>query len=758
MMIRLKFLLIIIILFYILFTLIQSCKKLEIERVVKIETGEVHNITADFASISGNILDVGENGITQYGHCWSTTKDPNINVTTKTVLGTRYTIGSFNSELNGLLSGNTYYVIAYAISNGIPIYGDTVSFKTREQIKAEFNANPRSGYLPLSVQFTDMSTGSITSWSWNFGDENTSTSQNPLHTYNVQGSYSVTLTVSSANSSDSETKNNYIIVSTSGSAPVAGFTANRTSIIEGESVSFTDQSINVPTAWSWTFGDGGTSTEQNPTNQYNTQGTYTVKLTVSNSYGSDDETKNNYITVSASGAAPVANFTADKTSITEGETVNFTDQSTNGPTSWSWIFGDGGTSSSQNPSHPYNTEGTYNVILTATNSFGSDAETKNNYITVSASGAAPVANFAADKTSITEGETVNFTDQSSNDPTSWSWTFGDGGTSTEKNPSYQYNTEGTYNVTLTATNSFGSDDETKNNYITVGASGSAPVADFTADKTSITEGETVNFTDQSTNDPTSWSWTFGDGGTSTEQNPSYQYNTEGTYNVTLTATNSYGSDYETKDNFVTVELIMNIPCPGMPTLSDVDGNVYHTVQIGSQCWMLENLKTTKYKNGTNIPLVTDDNAWGDLATPGYCWYDNDAASYKNPYGALYNWYVVNTGNLCPTGWHVATDAEWTTLTGYLGGESVAGGKLKSTTHWSSPNTGATNESGFTALPGGSRSRNGTFASVGSRGLWWSSTEDVTGTAWRRVLDSDVSDIYRELNDERSGFSIRCVKD
>src|SRR5674476_633708 len=117
------------------------------------------------------------------------------------------------------------------------------------------------------------------------------------------------------------------------------------------------------------------------------------------------------------------------------------------------------------------------------------------------------------------------------------------------------------------------------------------------------------------------------------------------------------------------------------TVTDIEGNVYHTVKIGTQTWMVENLKTTKYKDGTAIPLVTDNKVWINLPTPAYCWYDNDATTYKNTYGALYNWYAVNTGKLAPTGWHIPTDAEWTTLQNYVGGELVAGDKMKATTLW-----------------------------------------------------------------------------
>ena len=200
------------------------------------------------------------------------------------------------------------------------------------------------------------------------------------------------------------------------------------------------------------------------------------------------------------------------------------------------------------------------------------------------------------------------------------------------------------------------------------------------------------------------------------------------------------------------------PVPDI-TVTDIDGNVYHTVTIGTQVWMLENLKVTKFNDGTAIPLVTDGTAWTNLVTAGFCWYDNNEATYKNTYGALYNWYTVNTGKLSPAGWHVPTDAEWTTLTSYLGGLSVAGGKLKETgtTHWQSPNTGATNESGFTALPAGYRYMS-TFTTLGENGIFWSSTEDSNDYSWVRNIGYDRSDVERYPGFKRVGWSVRCVKD
>jgi uncharacterized protein (TIGR02145 family) len=182
--------------------------------------------------------------------------------------------------------------------------------------------------------------------------------------------------------------------------------------------------------------------------------------------------------------------------------------------------------------------------------------------------------------------------------------------------------------------------------------------------------------------------------------------------------------------------------------------------------MAENLKTTKYNDGTAIPNITDNTAWTALTTPAYCWYNNDAATYKATYGALYNWYAVDVAsnggkNVCPTGWHVPTDAEWTILTTYLGGESVAGGKLKETgtTHWSSPNTDATNETGFTALPGGNRgSDSGTCFNIGYLGFWWESIEYSTTGAWIMNMFYINADVSRIASKKLNGFSVRCVRD
>ena len=225
-----------------------------------------------------------------------------------------------------------------------------------------------------------------------------------------------------------------------------------------------------------------------------------------------------------------------------------------------------------------------------------------------------------------------------------------------------------------------------------------------------------------------------------------------TYYIRAYATNSIGTAYGNEISFTTYK---------EDAISDIDGNYYNTVKIGSQVWISENLKTTRYNNGTDIPLVSNNATWSSLTTPGYCWYNNDGGTYKNTYGALYNWYTVNTGNLCPSGWHVPTDAEWTGLTDFLG--SNAGGKLKESgfDHWTSPNEGATNNSGFTALPGGYRNNLGVFDLVGTQAYWWSKTEydnpDFSSYSWFRYLMNTDGDPHRMFAPDHTGTSVRCLK-
>ena len=274
-----------------------------------------------------------------------------------------------------------------------------------------------------------------------------------------------------------------------GAPPIAAFVGNPLNITVGQSVNFTDLSSNSPAAWNWVFtgGSPNTSTLQNPTGiTYFTPGCYQVSLTVSNAFGNDNQTVTCYVNVTAAAVAPVAAFTANTFNITTGQSVNFTDLSTNSPTQWSWQFTGAtpATSTLQNPSNiTYNTPGCFQVTLTASNAAGSDPQTQTCYINVSNPSAGPLANFSTSNTSICVGSCISFTDASTNNPTAWNWSFPGSTTpsSTQQNPSnICYNSAGTYNVSLTAINGSGNNTLTLNGFITVYA---VPVANAGTNQT-----------------------------------------------------------------------------------------------------------------------------------------------------------------------------------------------------------------------------------------------------------------------------------
>jgi len=232
------------------------------------------------------------------------------------------------------------------------------------------------------------------------------------------------------------------------------------------------------------------------------------------------------------------------------------------------------------------------------------------------------------------------------------------------------------------------------------------------------------------------------------------------YYVRAFATNSLGTAYGNELSFTTTAGgggIVTNPGAGVT----FNGYTYASIVLGNgQEWMAENLRTTTYANGDPIPNVTDENQWTNLTTGAWSHYNN-ASQYENPYGKLYNWYAVDDSrNVCPSGWHVPTDDEWTVLTDYLGGEPVAGGKMKSTgtQYWPSPNGDANNESGFSGLPGGYRDGLGGFTSIGYLGYWWSSIEYNIVYAWDRILNYSSSDVLSNYYHKNSGLSVRCVRD
>ncbi|MCB2218986.1 MAG: PKD domain-containing protein [Bacteroidetes bacterium] len=360
----------------------------------------------------------------------------------------------------------------------------------------------------------------------------------------------------------------------------------------------------------------------------------------------------------------------------------------------------------------------------------------------------------------------------------WDWEDDgtwDTGFSNDKTISHQFLNPDTYTIRMEVKDT----DENTNSttkIIEVTQGNNVPVADFIGEPTAGPVPLTVNFTDLSTNNPTSWEWDFGDGGTSTEQNPLHIFETNDTYTVSLTVANDFGSDNETKTNYIYVgNTGAGEPCPGTPTITDVDGNVYNTVLIGDQCWMKENLKTTTYNNGVSIPNVTVNSAWSSLTNGAYVWYDNDI-SWKDKYGALYNWYTtVDANGLCPNGWHVPTHDEWMVLTDYIGGTGDPhGNELKSCRQINSPLGGGCNTSehprwqqhnihygtddyGFSGLPGGYRFNTGYFNSMTTYGIWWS-TESSSTNAENINLKFDLGTVYWNNNNKKNGYHVRCLKD
>jgi PKD repeat protein len=321
---------------------------------------------------------------------------------------------------------SSWYILPSGMPDGFTVVSDGVvnvvaprrPGPNPEPPVADFSGTPTSGTPPLDVTFSDLSTNTPTTWAWTFGDGGTSDQQNPSHTYSAEGTYTVELIVTNADGSDTETKVDYITVSTTPPPLAAEFTGNPLSGDAPLAVTFTDQSTGSPTSWDWTFGDGGTSTQQTPTYTYNTPGTYTVALTVSDGTNSDTETKTGYITVTDPGGGPnppVAAFTASPTEayvpLTHMLTVTFTDQSTNTPTSWVWDFGDGSnTSTEQNPTHIYTSAGDFTVSFTATNADGSDNASDTIHLYVAPSDfftqAASVASLTQDEIKISYGSPV----------------------------------------------------------------------------------------------------------------------------------------------------------------------------------------------------------------------------------------------------------------------------------------------------------------------------------------------------------------
>ncbi|MBI4330436.1 MAG: PKD domain-containing protein [Chloroflexi bacterium] len=395
---------------------------------------------------------------------------------------------------------------------------------------ASFTEDKSSGNTPLTVQFTDTSAGPAQSWNWNFGDGTGSSSQNPSKTYNNAGDYTVSLVVTNPVGTST---NNATAVKRAWGIPDAIFTESASSGLPPLTIQFTDQSTGNITTWNWIFGDGtANSNTKNPSHTYSTPGIYTVVLSAGNPRGTDTATATKTVW-----AYPVASFSEDKSSGNAPMTVQFTDTSSGPATGWDWDFGDGTAhGNTKNPVHVYSTPGNYTVRLVVSNPAG---QSTNNATALKQVWGQPVAVFTEDKSSGNTPLTVQFTDGSTGNITSWSWTFGDGvGTSNTKNPTYTYSTPGNYTVTLTVNNPGGFQPGTAT---AVKSAYGVPAASFNESESQGNIPWTVFFFDTSTGNITTWDWNWGDGTTrGTTLHGQHTYNTPGNYTVTLTVNNPRG--------------------------------------------------------------------------------------------------------------------------------------------------------------------------------------------------------------------------
>ncbi len=457
---------------------------------------------------------------------------------------------------------NDYSYIAsgsFTEDNKIPVFlvtGDSLVYgilpNTLPKPVPKFSGMPTAGTDSLKVQFTDSSTGAITSRLWTFGDNSTDTSKNPLHNYITSGSFSVKLVVSGPGGKDSVIKPNYIVISSSVPKPVPKFSGTPTVGTDSLKVQFTDSSTGTITSRLWDFGDNTTDTSKNPLHNYTKVDTYTVKLVVTGPGGKDSLIDSNYIKISASIPKPRANFSGAPRTGQDSLIVQFYDSSTGTITSRLWNFGDNTTDTSKNPVHDYEKSGIFSVNLVVIGPGGKDSFPQSSYINITASIPKPKANFSYAPTSGTDSLKVQFYDSSTGTITSRLWSFGDNSTDTSKNPLHDYLAAGSFSVKLVVSGPGGKDSVTSPNRIVIIATIPKPKANFSGTPTTGTDSLKVQFTDSSTGTITSRLWTFGDNSTDTSKNPLHDYITTGSFSVKLVVSGPGGKDSVTRTNYITI--------------------------------------------------------------------------------------------------------------------------------------------------------------------------------------------------------------
>ena len=462
---------------------------------------------------------------------------------------------------------------------------------------ANFTANTTSGCAPLIVNFQSTSTGNPTSYLWDFGNGNTSTQANPSASYINPGSYTIKLTVTNASGSNTLTRNQYINVY---AAPNTGFRVDFQNGCYPLTVQFIDTTSNaagtVNNAWLWDFGNGQTSTQQNPQITFNSAGSFTISLKITNDKGcSRTISRPNYITTTAGVDASFTHSTPTVCGAPAG--ITFTNTSTGpGTLTHFWLFGDGFTSNSANPTHFYNTNGTYTATLITTSSSGCVDTFRSNPITIGGFN----TSFTA-PTDVCIGATASFTNTSTPAPASVLWNFGDGNTSTTLNPTHTYAAPGNYLVKLYNTYSI-----CRDSFQRIVIVRPKPTANFSAaNRSNCKPPFVVNFQDLSTGNVTAWQWDFGDGNTSTLQSPSHSYNIYGSFTVRLIVTSQFGcKDTLTLPNYIIVKRAQ-IQLNGLPKQGCIPFANTFTASINA----VDNILTYQWDLG--------DGTLSNLASPSH---------------------------------------------------------------------------------------------------------------------------------------------